>query len=234
MTNSGVTQPICRVDHHGVFCQIKAIPNRGGTFTRTIYNYNLADYIHLREALSYAPWNTGLNLFEDINDCVYYCYDLFMEAAKMFIPNKVITVKPRDKEWMTARIHFLINKRDCFYRRYKKRKSPDLLEQYRQSCSDVKQEINDAKYNYYNRLVVRLQNPDTLAKEYHKLCKRFFKGKSQATIPAMTDNGEIFSDPFRKQTFSMIISPRFLLWTNLRQGSHFLRYLLKRTQSWPM
>ena len=65
----GVTQPICRVDHHGVFCKFKLAPNRGGTFHRTVYNYGAADYAQLRTVLSYAPWDSGIDLFDDINEC---------------------------------------------------------------------------------------------------------------------------------------------------------------------
>ena len=135
--NSGVTTPICNVDHHGVFCTVKFKFYAGAAFERKIYNYNAGDYIHLREILSDASWNTGYELFDDINDIVQYYYDIFKDAIDEFIPNRIIKIRPRDKEWMTPHIRYLLNTRDRLYRRYSKSKiprSPQIIQRY-SKCS---------------------------------------------------------------------------------------------------
>lgn len=198
--NSGVTSPICQVDHHGIFSKLTFRSPRINSFCRKIYNYRVADYIQLRETLSYTPWNTGRDTFDDINDSAKYFSDLFLEVIDSFIPNKVIQIRPKDKEWMTRQIHFLLNKRDCLYKRYTKFKSDHLLNLYKEAASAAKEAINLAKSNYFSRQIERLQNPETVSKEYHKLCKHFFLGKSQFGAPAILDNNKVYATPLDKAT----------------------------------
>ena len=185
--NSGVTPPICKVDHHGVFCKLNFKSPKVNSFCRKIYNYHGADYIQLREALAYAPWDTGA-IFDDINDNVNYFRELFMDAIDTFIPNKMIKIRSRDKEWMTSQIRFIINKRDRLYRRYVKSKSANHFNMYKECTSRARDAINAAKIKYFERQIKRLQNPETVGKEYHKLCKLFYQGKLTTGIPALIDN----------------------------------------------
>jgi hypothetical protein len=198
--NSGVTIPICNVDHHGVFCKLKLKSYTDSSFERKIYNYEAADYIRLRETLSYAPWDTGILLFDDINDIVTYYYNIFKDVVNEFIPNKIIKVRSRDKEWMRQYILRLINVRDRLRRRFSKNKSPHNLELYKQARTEAKDAINNAKCAYFSRMIQRLQDPETVPKEYHKLCKRFFYGKSQNGIPPIIDNTIIHASPISKAT----------------------------------
>ena len=200
ISNSGVSLPICNVDHHGTFCALNFKTPKTFSFTRKIYNYKDADFIQLREVLSYAPWGTGIDVFDDINDSVKYFYDLFMEAIETFIPNKTIKIRSRDKEWMTNSIRFLIKKRDQLHKRYHKSKSTYHLNLYKTCSINARDAINNAKTVYFTRQIERLQNPETVSKEYHKLCKFFFQGKSTVGIPGIIDNDQIYVSPQEKAT----------------------------------
>lgn len=193
----GVTTPICTVDHHGVFCKMNFKINKQPSFERKIYNYTACNFIGLRENLSYAPWESD-GQFADINDSTNYLTTLLLSVIDIHIPNKIVKIKPKDKPWMTNAIHFLLNKRDRLYKRYSKHKSPFHYTAYKYSASAAREAINAAKISYYNKQISRLQNPETSAKEYHKLCKRFYKGKSQSCIPALIDGDTIYSTAEQK------------------------------------
>ncbi len=99
---------------------------------------------------------------------------------------------------MTKQIHILLNKRKCFHKRYVKSKSDHLLKLYKEAAFAAKEAINLAKSNYFSRQIERLQNPETVVKEYHILCKHFFLGKSQIGVPAILDNDNVYATPIDK------------------------------------
>ncbi len=66
---------------------------RLSSFVKKIFNYSNGNYNGLREVLSYAPWTTGLNLYDDdFNGLVEYYYSTFMTAMDEFIPNRHIHI----------------------------------------------------------------------------------------------------------------------------------------------
>ncbi len=111
MVDSGVSLPI-DVDHHGVLCTLTLKWNQPGVYKGKMYNYSSVNYILLREAISYAPWDAGIDLFDDSDDCVGHFTTSFISIIDGFVPNKIVQVGPKDKEWMTGYIHYLINRRD--------------------------------------------------------------------------------------------------------------------------
>ena len=64
-----------------------------------------------------------------------------MEAVLSYIPNKTITIRSKDKEWMTGRIRYLIKKRDRLYKRFTKSKSVICHADYDEACRNVKDAI---------------------------------------------------------------------------------------------
>ena len=98
------------------------------------------------------------------------------------------------RRWISGHIHYLINGRDCLYRKYKKSKSENNHILLKQSRVEVRTAINIAKSAYFSKLTAQMSDPETASKTYHKLCKRFMFGKSQAAIPPFIDRGKVFSD----------------------------------------
>ena len=47
-------------------------------------------------------------------------------------------------------------------------------------------------------MIQRLNNPETVSKEYHKLCKQFFHGKLDRGVPSIIDNDQIHASPVSK------------------------------------
>jgi hypothetical protein len=194
LLDSGTLPPLYKMDHCIVFCKVCFKTNRGNSFSRKIYSYNNGDFIALRHQLSLVPWNIGLETFDDINDIVYYWQHLFMESIDDFIPNKIILVRPKDKEWMTPNIRRLIKKRDRLYRRFSRTGSHEAYDVYIETRSDTRHAIDVAKNEYYMRLVIRLRDPTILAKEYFKISKRLYRGKCNLGIPAVIENGVCYAD----------------------------------------
>lgn len=191
---SGVLPPMCKMDHCTIYCKLKIISNRGQVFKRKIYSYSRADYISLRRGLAEAPWHVGFDIFDDINDTVDYWCKLFMESIDHFIPNKTITVRPKDKEWMTPNVRRLLNKRDRLYRKFSCSNLDQHFNNYTAARLEARLAIDMAKNEYYSRLISRLSDIDTLPKEYYKICKRLYQGKTNFGIPPLIENDQTFAD----------------------------------------
>ncbi len=107
---------------------------------------------------------------------------------------KIVKVRPKDKEWMTGHIHYLINRRDRLYRKYKKSKSENNHILLKQPQVEVCTAIDIAKSAYFSKLTARMSDPETAPKAYHQLCKRVLFGQSRAAIPPLIDRGKVLSD----------------------------------------
>ena len=81
-------------------------------FKRTVWNYKTCNIDGLVEALSSAPWDAGFNVFKYIDDIVTYWSSLLMQAAAEFITNTTVTVRAREKPWVSDDLKRLIRRRN--------------------------------------------------------------------------------------------------------------------------
>ncbi len=72
----------------------------------------------------------------------------------------------------------LINRRDTLYGHYKRNKTPYNLDKLRLPQHDTREAIGCAKNQYISHLATRLPGPETVPKEYHRICKRLFRESS--------------------------------------------------------
>jgi len=55
------------------------------------------------------------DIFDDVEDIVCYTNELILTTCAEFVPNKIVTVRPKDKPWMSNEVRRAIRKRDrCF------------------------------------------------------------------------------------------------------------------------
>lgn len=163
--DSGVLPPMWTMDHCPIYCKVKFTKHRGKPVTRKVYKS--ADYISLRQCLSYAPWDVGIYTFDDMNYCVDFWYKLFVDNIEAFVPSRVITTRPKDKEWMDQNVRRLINRRDRLYRGFSVSLPPNHYDAFLAARRETRSAINLAKETFYGRLVNRLENPELTAKEYY-------------------------------------------------------------------
>ena len=91
----------------------------GPTSKRRIWNYNFADYDRYRDLLSRSDLIMDLTL-NYINEVVQNITEEIHNASLEAIPNKVVTIWPSDRPWITTKIRKSIRKRKRTFRKYKK------------------------------------------------------------------------------------------------------------------
>ena len=64
-----------------------------------MWDNSRADLVGLRDHLSNMNWKERLGEFRDIEFVASEWPKIILEAAKLVIPNKYVTIRPNDKPW---------------------------------------------------------------------------------------------------------------------------------------
>ena len=99
-----------------------------------IWYYDKCNYYNLNEAILNAPWGVT-DMFDDVNEAVDYFTDLLLTISKEHIPNKEITIRPKDKPWMTSHVKQAIKLRDKAHKKWVKNKTPSTKMKYKMAQS---------------------------------------------------------------------------------------------------
>ena len=142
---------------------------RNNVFKRTVWNNKKCNIDGLVEALSSAPWDSGLNVYNDIDDIVTYWSSLLMQTAAKFIPNTTVTVRAREKPWVNGDLKRLIRRRNVLWRRYRRSRS-------------------DAHLNTF-------KSSDMPNRKWWKTVRQVTGDKVSTSIPPLIENGVSLTDP---------------------------------------
>ena len=83
-------------------------------------DYIRLDFTELNNSLSTAPFSTAFLVFADIDDIIHYTYDLLSSILREHIINKVVTIRSKDKPWMSNEVRRALRFKDRAFSRYKK------------------------------------------------------------------------------------------------------------------
>ena len=127
-------------------------------FKRHVWDYKTTDFNSLNTALSNAPFDSAYAIFDDAEDIVCYTNELILTTCAEFVPNKIVTVRPKDKPWMSNEVRRAIIKRDrCFtkFQRTRRDKYKLLHIIARRKVNKLKRET---KNRYENNIISSLSN----------------------------------------------------------------------------
>lgn len=106
------------------------------------------NYTQLDFEFNHIDWNIIYNTISIdeqvaiLNNNLSYLYD-------KFVPIKTKTVKPEKRPWFNYEIKLLIEQRDSVYKRWKRFKTPELHNLFKQLRSKVTKEIKTSKTKFY-------------------------------------------------------------------------------------
>ena len=214
--NSGILPPISSSDHSVVFCSFSITHYKDRPFKRSVWDYKRANFDDLNSALLDAPWDTGFAVFDSISDTASYWTDLFIDTCKQFIPFRNITVRPKDKPWITCEIKKLIRHRNRAWKRYKRscrQTRPHSLQTtlnierfyqfYKRKRNLTVNAIKRSVHLYFAKLRSELDSKDINKKKWWSLSKSILGGKLHQSIPTLIHDGMTISSNTEKcETFN--------------------------------
>ena len=109
----------------------------------------------------------------DINVIYQRFFSLFVSTVESFIPHKNVTIRPRDKPWMTGQIRQSIRKHDRLLKIYSKHKSLLSWDRYRVQRNLVVCLVRKAKFIYNIKINQALSDPAISSKKWWGHCEIF-------------------------------------------------------------
>ena len=125
------------------------------SFKRHTWLYDRGDYTLYRDKLSQINWDEDFSL-TNINEITLAINQRIIAAANDSIPNKIITVRPQEAEWINSHIKRLIRQRKRLFRIAKRNNTEAVWAAFKRKRNN--NEIRKAKQTYFRKLTHDLQN----------------------------------------------------------------------------
>ena len=120
--------PLLNLGHCCIYCNLNFKVSKTQAFKRHVWDYQTTDFNSLNTVLSNASFDSAYDIFDDVEDIVCYTNELILTTCAEFVPNKIVTVRPKDKPWMSNEVRRAIRKRDrCFKKFQRTRRDEDKL-----------------------------------------------------------------------------------------------------------
>ena len=148
VSKSGVLDPICS-DHCPVYATVAKFGYPCHTYKRRIWKYGECNFDFYRQVISESNWDMAdLNLDEQVEKVT----NNILQAASICIPNKVVTMRSKDKPWMHNEIRKEIRVRNRIHRLAKNTNSATHWANFRKKRNEVTTLIRKAKILYITKL----------------------------------------------------------------------------------
>ena len=136
---------------------------------------------------------------DNIDDLFCKWYEKFREALEISIPNRTVTIRPRDKPWMNSDIRKEIRKRNRLLKFYCCHKSSGAWENYRVQGNLTALLIRTVKVKYYTNLSDKLQDPEIgHKKNWWGIIKSLYGNKIHSNIRTLLEGDQMITDAKEK------------------------------------
>mgnify|MGYP000176344217 CR=1 FL=1 len=189
--------PISTCDHECILLATNICVGKGNCFKKVIWSYGKVDYDKVHDLLSSAPWD-AMFVYDNINDTCQTLTEFLSNVASECIPHKEVTIRPKDKPFMTGTLRHHMKVRDRAYKRAKKSGEDDDWAWYRRLRNEVVDLVRIAKRDYFSRVHDILSNKKTEPKKWWQTLKQACGWISKKPVPSLIDNGSILINSVEK------------------------------------
>jgi hypothetical protein len=187
ITNTEVHPPLATNDHCTISINIRLKMHKPETFTRHIWLYNKANFNGLNLAIRRYDWDTCFQC-ETIDEVLLRWTMAFLSLAREFIPNKTVTIRPKDVPWFSNEHRQLKKDKDRLHKIAKRSNLPVAWHNFRAARNKYVGKLREAENKYKQELASTLQNPANMnSKKWWQLTKKFMGKFSDSTMPPITD-----------------------------------------------
>ncbi|MEW8548206.1 MAG: reverse transcriptase family protein [Candidatus Thiodiazotropha sp.] len=168
------------------------------SFTRHIWLYERGDYIKYRRLLDHTDWSF-ISPENNLNEIAIKVTDLIIKAAKESIPNKTVTVRPNEPQWITSFIKRQIRQRKRLFRIAKRVDSEHAWAKFKQKRNSVTAIIRQAKKDYNDKLANELRQNQHNSKLWYKVSAEFLKTSPHSnSIPYLESDNKLAETDIEK------------------------------------
>lgn len=196
--DTGVLDPIDQLDHSIIFGSLASARPKLAKVTRKIWLYNHGNFDRLNNLLFLTDWESLFSAYPDVDELTVNFTHLLLQYVDLCVPNKTVTIRPRDKPGMTGEIRRLFRVAKRLHRKSKRTNNPVHAEQFRNARREAKSAFRRSRSQFYKDLADKLTDPTTSSKTFWKLNKLVLGQKATPGIPDINHNGTMVSDPATK------------------------------------
>ena len=168
------------------------------TFKREVWLYDRGNYNHYRQKLNDANWD-ALFTSNNINEISDNITQHILTAAKDTIPNKKVTIRPNEPEWINSKIKTLIRQRKRLFRKAKRTNTEHAWNKFKLKQNEVTKHLREGKIKYFQKLSQDLRNNSSNSKSWYRTASKFLLYDSnQNGVPILESNGLVIESDDQK------------------------------------
>ena len=150
-------------------------------YQKKVWLYDAGNYNELNVYLQTMNWRDTIENEHDLDIMCEKFTEIINKATSIFVPNKTVTVRPRDKPWMNSAIRSLMRIRLKAYRKARDSGfNARLWEKYKNIRNDLIEKIRKSKKDYLNKKAEKLQSTSHNEKNWWKVVGELTKFKNKA------------------------------------------------------
>ena len=134
----------------------------------------------------------------EVDDLVSNFNSIMLDTAKIFIPNRAIRIRPRDKPYYTHDCKRADRVRNRAHAKFKRTRNPADYENFKEKRRLAKLTRRNAKKAYDERTASKLSSDTVSSRDYWKLTKSVLGVKVKPGIPVLIDGDDIHSTRIEK------------------------------------
>ena len=187
---SGCLDNLCS-DHCPVYCRLSFKHGRFSSFKRSIWNYQKANLVTLRQDARNNEWDAIIDHTDIEASSISFTSEL-IRLAKKNIPNKIVTIRPRDQPWMNNTIRHMSRKKNKVHRKAVRSNSENDWAKFRKIRNDYIKLIRRCKNDYYESIDKKINDNGNFGqKTWWQLVNSYVKkNKNQiGDLPPLVNNG---------------------------------------------
>ena len=161
-------------------------------YERLIWDYKRANFNELRERIDETNWDHCFET-EDVNVASKRWTETLLNLARTCIPNRVVTVRPRDSPWFTSNLHKLKRKVHRAYALLKQNFSAYRWEKYISLKHNYLEELKEAELLYNEKLAKSLSQERNSSRWWTTL-KHVLGKADDSSYPPLKNNNDYVTD----------------------------------------
>ena len=193
--------PLCK--HQITFCKTNFSIPPPSAYKRKVWQFNEAESVLITRAMDQFPWVERLDqLKENPSLQVKLLNETILNIMSTFVPNKTISIKPSEPEWIHRDIKNMLRKQNRMYKKFKNHGFKEVdrisLDLYRIECNDA---IEKSKTNYLLNLGNKLTDKSRGLKAYWKIVNNLLNKCKAPRIPPLLIAGQFITNCKEKASY---------------------------------
>ena len=164
---------------------------------KVIWNHKNTDTQKVHDSLVSTPWDVFF-IDDNVNDICVAITKFLKEVVSECVPHKEVTIRPRDKPFMTGELRRKMRERDRAYKKAKKSRSENDWLRFCQQRNLVVDLLRQAKRDYYAKVYEVLSSKFTEPKKWLETLKLACGWCTYKKVPPLFVNNQFLFEPLEK------------------------------------